>query len=388
MGLTTPRRPRFDAKPLKVDMALLRVDSVNGVPMLLVGVLLGPLVLAGCMGGDSEGTPTVQLVLEPSDDPFVVGGSATIGLRLEGEPVQATRAGLAVADSSTDAIEPGRLVEEAFDETHWTQEVPAVPGTLEFEIDELPDEPFLYLRGVLETTDKTYWSDELRIALGSPEPPLAFDVRLFGLPQETYQDNLHDVRINITGDAANTTQVGFAWSTTPTSGLDRKALRPSGLDDHRVVRDEKRPVPDEFRSTHWSVPTNTTLYLRAWAVVDGEHHWSNETVIKSNDPPVVDHKVSEVDHLVRIEPSLLPLALLASYAPDPIEIQRGETLQWVNEDESVHTASHDANETAFHTGTLSSGVSSQVFRFLVPGEYTYECRVHPETMEGTVVVTE
>lgn len=375
------------AKAFKVDMALRRVGT-NIVPLLLIGVLLGPVALVGCMGSDDEAEPAVKLFLEAPQGPLVVGESATIALRLEGGPVQAHRAGLAMANTSTDSIAPNLLVEAAFDELEWMNQAPPVPGKTDFEIESLPHEPFLFVRGVVETNQETYWSDELRLVLTPEQPPLAVDVRLHGLPGQSYQYNFHDVRVNITGDPANATQVGFAWSNKSTAKRDPELLRPAQFDDHEILDRTRQSVPGEARFPDWTVPTNTTLHLRAWAEIEGTLHWSNETVLEARSPPVVDMRVSKVDHAVKIEPFILPLPHLASFGPDEIEIRRGETLQWINEDDVVHTASHDANESQFHTGSLAGGVSSQVFRFLVPGEYTYECRVHPETMTGTVVLTE
>ena len=72
-----------------------------------------------------------------------------------------------------------------------------------------------------------------------------------------------------------------------------------------------------------------------------------------------------------------------SYSPNPVEIKAGETVTWVNEDSTVHTAT--ANDDKFDSDMLFRG---DVFNFTFDGEgeYPYYCDVHPN-MVGTVVVT-
>jgi plastocyanin len=71
-----------------------------------------------------------------------------------------------------------------------------------------------------------------------------------------------------------------------------------------------------------------------------------------------------------------------SYSPNPVEIKAGETVTWVNEDSTVHTAT--ANDDKFDSDMLFRG---DVFSFTFDGEgeYPYYCDVHPN-MIGTVVV--
>ena len=73
-----------------------------------------------------------------------------------------------------------------------------------------------------------------------------------------------------------------------------------------------------------------------------------------------------------------------SYSPDPIEVNVGETVTWVNEDDS---SSHTVTSTdgIFNSDILERG---QTFShtFTEAGEYSYFCALHPN-MVGTVIVS-
>jgi plastocyanin len=71
-----------------------------------------------------------------------------------------------------------------------------------------------------------------------------------------------------------------------------------------------------------------------------------------------------------------------SYDPNPIEVEVGETVTWVNDDSAPHTAT--ANDRIFDSGVLSKGDAFS-FTFEKAGEYSYYCDVHPN-MVGSVVV--
>jgi plastocyanin len=73
-----------------------------------------------------------------------------------------------------------------------------------------------------------------------------------------------------------------------------------------------------------------------------------------------------------------------SYRPDPITIEAGGKVIWVNRDSEPHTAT--AEDGSFDTGTIEEGkLKSESFK--EPGTYAYICSLHPE-MEGTVEVVE
>jgi plastocyanin len=72
-----------------------------------------------------------------------------------------------------------------------------------------------------------------------------------------------------------------------------------------------------------------------------------------------------------------------AYDPDPVTIEEGGKVTWINRDSVSHTASSEDEET-FDTGTLDEGkLKSETFK--EPGTYPYYCEIHP-SMHGTVEV--
>jgi plastocyanin len=73
-----------------------------------------------------------------------------------------------------------------------------------------------------------------------------------------------------------------------------------------------------------------------------------------------------------------------SYSPNPVEVEVGESVTWVNDDSTVHTAT--SNDSIFNSDVLFEGQSFS-YTFDEAGEYPYFCDIHPG-MVGMVVVTE
>jgi plastocyanin len=73
-----------------------------------------------------------------------------------------------------------------------------------------------------------------------------------------------------------------------------------------------------------------------------------------------------------------------AYDPDPVTIEEGGKVTWVNRDAAPHTAT--ADDGSFDTGTIEQDkLKSESFK--QPGTYTYFCAIHP-SMHGTVEVVE
>jgi plastocyanin len=71
-----------------------------------------------------------------------------------------------------------------------------------------------------------------------------------------------------------------------------------------------------------------------------------------------------------------------TYDPDPVTIEEGGKVIWMNEDAAPHTAT--ADDGSFDTGTIEQGkLKSESFK--QPGTYAYFCEIHPD-MHGTVEV--
>jgi plastocyanin len=74
-----------------------------------------------------------------------------------------------------------------------------------------------------------------------------------------------------------------------------------------------------------------------------------------------------------------------SFSPNPIEVKVGETVTWINDDDSGrHTVT--SKDGVFKSGMMGRGQSFS-YTFDKAGEYPYFCEPHP-SMVGTVVVTE
>jgi plastocyanin len=75
-----------------------------------------------------------------------------------------------------------------------------------------------------------------------------------------------------------------------------------------------------------------------------------------------------------------------SYRFDPavIQVTVGATVHWTNQDDFPHTVRLlDGSDTV---KDLPIGGSTEI-RFDQPGEYLYECSIHPSQMHGKVIVT-
>lgn len=74
-----------------------------------------------------------------------------------------------------------------------------------------------------------------------------------------------------------------------------------------------------------------------------------------------------------------------AYSPERVEIDTGQEVTWINEDDAPHTVT--AKNESFDSGNLATGDEFSE-RFTETGEFAYFCTVHGEdTMSGTVVVS-
>ncbi len=68
------------------------------------------------------------------------------------------------------------------------------------------------------------------------------------------------------------------------------------------------------------------------------------------------------------------------FKPDKVTIMAKTRITWVNKDAGQHTVVGKG----FDSGVIYQG-DSYSYDFILPGTYTYHCRLHPY-MEGTVIV--
>lgn len=87
------------------------------------------------------------------------------------------------------------------------------------------------------------------------------------------------------------------------------------------------------------------------------------------------------------------------YAPDKITIKAGQTVEWINNGDTIHSVSTEtanaqnpkdvslpAGAKAFDSGFVAPG-SKYDYTFTVPGTYHYFCLPHEQAgMTGTIIV--
>jgi plastocyanin len=75
--------------------------------------------------------------------------------------------------------------------------------------------------------------------------------------------------------------------------------------------------------------------------------------------------------------------MVKSYRFDPkvIEIEAGDTVTWMNEDNFTHTVQIEGQE----DHKVEQGESVEI-TFDEPGTYDYVCTLHSQDMDGTVIV--
>ena len=72
-----------------------------------------------------------------------------------------------------------------------------------------------------------------------------------------------------------------------------------------------------------------------------------------------------------------------AFAPNPVNIKVGDSIEWVNTDSIAHTSTAN-NGTTFSSGTIAPGGSFKA-TFSTAGSFAYHCVFHPG-MVGTVNV--
>src|ERR1051325_4806272 len=71
------------------------------------------------------------------------------------------------------------------------------------------------------------------------------------------------------------------------------------------------------------------------------------------------------------------------YSPNPLQITKGQTVEWVNDDLTPHTVTSDSGG-ELNSGSIDAGATWR-HTFNQPGTFPYLCAFHRE-MKGTVIV--
>jgi plastocyanin len=83
------------------------------------------------------------------------------------------------------------------------------------------------------------------------------------------------------------------------------------------------------------------------------------------------------------EPAALEVSMAGrAFSPAVLEISVGDTVTWINDDDTEHTVT--ADDGAFDSGQLNEGATFS-FTFDTPGEFAYHCQFHSE-MQATIIV--
>jgi plastocyanin len=84
-------------------------------------------------------------------------------------------------------------------------------------------------------------------------------------------------------------------------------------------------------------------------------------------------------------PNLLTVTIKNGvYSPNPVMVQVGQSVNWLNSDAIAHTATDTG---VFDTGSIAPTSAADVpVLFNTPGTYNYHCTIHPNET-ATIVVT-
>ena len=74
------------------------------------------------------------------------------------------------------------------------------------------------------------------------------------------------------------------------------------------------------------------------------------------------------------------------FAPADIAIQAGTTVTWTNHDNFTHSVTFLDGGLPSEPQVMEPGATT-TFAFATPGQYHYQCHLHPQNMRGSVTVT-
>lgn len=147
---------------------------------------------------------------------------------------------------------------------------------------------------------------------------------------------------------------------------------------NETMRAEGGELPVALNVTFFAGDLNgTTVYLRAYALVEGVAAWSDEVTVTVEAP--ADPTIHEVTiGGVGTGPA-------ADYSPVRLAIAAGDAVVWVNDDGAGHTATD--RDGAWDTGSIAGGASSAPIVFETAGTFLYECAIHPTMLGGMIEVS-
>lgn len=119
------------------------------------------------------------------------------------------------------------------------------------------------------------------------------------------------------------------------------------------------------------------------AAQDGDPGGEDEAMVESDAAADSDAAAVTVGAELVDQPDAEVEMRMFDFRPGEVEIAAGETVEFVNTDETLHTVTSD--DDLFDEELDGSDASVQV-TFEEPGTYSFACRPHP-FMTGTITVT-
>ena len=72
---------------------------------------------------------------------------------------------------------------------------------------------------------------------------------------------------------------------------------------------------------------------------------------------------------------------------EPVEVQAGELITWQNDDSVRHTVTDDTENPEFSSDAIQPGDTFSI-TFDEPGTFQYHCSIHPDRMQGELIISE
>lgn len=91
------------------------------------------------------------------------------------------------------------------------------------------------------------------------------------------------------------------------------------------------------------------------------------------------------------EPTALVTITKDGFVPSTISIKKGQTIKWINNDDSPHRVASDPHPThtgvaGFDSGNNVSKGATYVFNFQKTGTFGYHDHLNPQTIKGVITV--
>jgi hypothetical protein len=125
---------------------------------------------------------------------------------------------------------------------------------------------------------------------------------------------------------------------------------------------------------------------------DSDDDDNNDTNGSDEEEQETDNDANDAYQIIIPDGAAYRETISERYDPDELRVPSGSTVEWVNEDDLIHTVTSGAGyglfehvqDGIFDSRSLEGG-ESFTFHFTEPGRYEYFCVPHP-WMSGVVVV--